>query len=38
VNLRAGKPLIAEDSVSMKEFLEIVELDHWRGIENDFKE
>jgi 2-methylisocitrate lyase-like PEP mutase family enzyme len=27
-----------EDSVRMKEFLEIVELGHWRGIENDFKE
>jgi len=35
-DLRAGKPLDADDSVSMKEFLQIVELNHWQEIEKKF--
>lgn len=36
VALRAGKPLEKEESVDMKEFKKIVELEHWQSIEKKF--
>jgi 2-methylisocitrate lyase-like PEP mutase family enzyme len=35
-DLRAGRPLNKAESVDMKEFLKIVELDHWQAIEKKF--
>ena len=35
-DLRAGKPLDRDQSVNMKEFLKLVELEHWQDIEKEF--
>ena len=34
--LRAGHPLVEKEAVNMKEFLEIVDIKHWQGIEKRF--